>query len=605
MYSKRSIYFVFFIFCTLGINNPFDAIELGQEEILKPFLHKTDSEEVIQTYKTKLLRFFNYELNANQKPELALKEIATLSSKALKSEFKKDTKEEIIKLIQNLLIVNKFKTDNADAIKTDFKKFYLNYRIKKTQYDLNTIDLVSGEMNKFIHDLTVDTIKEALDTFPTTNPHILKPEKTGNDIGLEILTPSTKSFIFKVLSEYLPLLESQGNEFYMEFLNFRSNAVKKTKELLKQCIVIAFEPNRKYKREEENLMLQKLISLIEFQRLISDRESAYDYIFQVGMKLTSEHLEWVSEHGYLYNELMIYLVGTFAQTSNVNHWKMGKRLFVSYFYEIKETETLSQEYAQFITNKYKKDGLKLNGEVFKLHPNMVRTYVLDVIHSSLFLEREIINQKDLIEVFSKFRTLIADVIPQEYIFFLNLRGTFLKSDRLWVKTKDPNFKYDNLHHSAYDSFLHCVQYYFREYLWAIPNINKPGAMYLDYINTLWSWKNGYLTGRKKWEPLSEHFNININENYAFFMLLNIVENTEDLENVSIKFQDFSKLSNYIISLYTLEKNPRRLLSFIRQNYFTLEGLNYSNLAKVTLNQYFIGGYLKYVSNENSQNAEYQ
>jgi hypothetical protein len=282
----------------------------------------------------------------------------------------------------------------------------------------------------------------------------------------------------------------------------------------------------------------------------------------------------------------------FTTTSDVNELRKGKEIFVSAFSDFKSYEAPNEYYLNFIRRKYTMEGLKFSlSGASPSYAQMLRIYAIDVVHTSLFMDRELIRKDDLVTIFTKFVEYTKGFDQSEQMMFRKLRMMILNSGSHLAK-------YEFLFESLYSSFLHCVQYYTNEWVISYPNSKETGKLYNSYVDYMLAWSNRYIVNKVwRWEPNSSDFRINIMENYVFFKIINLVFNMKGLDQVPLKFEAFIYQNHHLIHDYLLEEEPRRLVNFIRNNYFPNKGFNYKNFVNLELGPQFAGRYVQYANND--------
>lgn len=554
-----------FILTSILASNPFLDFKIQQADIFQPLLKNESIHQVEQAYRLLFRTKLGYELQNTGKIAKILAEIANLDSKSLRSNLQYTDQEYLETVLKKFFIVNQFKIQENSDLEKEVEELAQNYSVKLLQLKIDGVNNVEGaveSVNSFINiDLITILIKSTFELF-AKNDGTFVPE----NLRTSILNKIVKKFKGSV-KERFDLIDT--------IISFKENHRKHGLETINNCIEFVMKLESAQDQNQIDLIVQKLMTFVKFIKLTSVHEEEFDFAFRVGQMLTQDiNLRILTSRSFV-DKMMTKLMKMFSKTSNLVHIRQGKEIFISYFTDIKKYGEPNSHYLAFITKKYNSDGLKFESQNYRYsYDRMLRIYVIDVIHASLFMKTELLKDKDLKSIFLSFSTYASWYNYEEQEFFKNLRVMILNSGETVIKLYA-------LFNSLYDSFLHSSQYFSSGIKQFFSKPRNYAILYNDYLDYMHDWTNSYIKNTAyAWQPAAADFKVNINENYVFFKLINMHSNMRNLFDNVLSFRNFKEQNNYWIHKYVALEHPRKLLNYLKNGYFAEGGFNYQNLRNL-------------------------
>jgi len=472
-----------------------------------------------------------------------------------------------------------------DMFGNAFYEFGKNYLIRVLQYKLDELANKKG-INFSIDELVTDQVwANGFKLF--TDSHQISLNQENNNEVLEkakkIFSDSIKESEVWVLNFLIWKTEATSNEF--KFINFLINHIVKASY------------SKDDYENEYNLMIHKLLIFVDFYRRITIEEKSYDIIYFIGKEFLQKNHNWSTKNGVFTTILTGQLLTFFLKTSDSGNLKKGKEIFVSYFTDFSKYSQPTSAYKKFIQNRYKRRGINFEFNFWKTeHERMNRLQIIDILHCSIYMEKELLSRKDLYKIFQSFGKYSVNFDFVENGIFVSLRNMMIIADNT---VNDLPVFFDSL----YDSFLQATQYYAYVERENLDVFKNAPILYDDYVDYIWKRKNNlwkYVSWI--WLPDYVHFPLNINENYIFFKLINLATNIDALSSQKEKFEfcNFQYQNNYWIHKYTTTPMVRRLINFIRVNKLYDQGFNYKILAGQSLDLQFMLKLSQYIRNEEKE-----
>lgn len=560
----------------VGATNPFLAFKMDESDILQPLIHLESNEDVEQAYRSKLRKYYRYELRSTGEPHLILAEIAQLTSTDIYTGFRKDDQSYLNGVVKNVFVRNKFNLSDLKAIRSGFEELTIDYSSRILQITLDKSDLKHDDSQDELRGaITDESIQEVFDEFVAEqNLSLAKEQKE------QVVTAAQTAF-------KTALLEASSISF--SILNFKIKSKDFALKTTKKLIDFVFALKGEQSPTTNEFMAHKITQLAKFVALVSPEEENMAFIQSIGRALTQDHLAWqVVNRGFI-DKLIRNVLKTISESPRTDHIRIGKEIFVSYFAKLSDYPEPTEQYKKFIVRKYRRLGLKFTMKNLKAeYDRMLRIYAIDVVHTSMFLDYEMLEADDIKRLFTDFPQLAEDYSISEQVLFVKLRTMLLQAG-------DSLNKLPSLFESLYDSLLHCSQYYTHGYRGEISDPKQYALLYDDYLNWMHKWKDSTLLNLVwSWEPNPQYFPINILENYAFFKLINLATNTQQLAATGTAFRAFKYQNNYWIHKYSTETVPRRLLNYIRNRFVTNSSFNYQHLSGLDLDRTKVAGLAKYL-----------
>jgi len=561
--------------------NPFLEIKMDEGDILRPLIHSETNQAAEDMYRDLFRKYYRYELRSTGKTHIILAEIAKLTSQDIFTGFKRDDQEYIKDVVKNIFITHKYKINDLASLSAAFADLSIDYSARALQIALDKIDeLETPEMQDTRGTLDDEVVQAAFDEF-------VSEQRIVVDDG-------QRTKILKASNEAFFQARQTAMAINWSIIGFKSHGRELALSTGKKLLNFVLSNPKAPTSDENKLMARKIMALVKFVSLVSTPEDDFLFMSNIGKVLTQDNLPWLISNKEFLDIMVRKILKAFANSSRVDHMRLGKEIFVSYFTNIKQYSAPTKDFTAFIVRKYRKSGLRFNMANLKAeYDRMVRIYAIDVVHTSMFLDYELLEPADIKSLLLGFAKLAENYSPQEQVLFMRLRAMINQAGPIINQLP-------LLFESLYDSLLHASQYYTHGYKGEYTNPDDFAALYDDYLDYMWNWKSTILVGRFwSWEPDPKYFPINILENYVFFKLINLTSNAASLANVSIKFTNFAYQNNYWIHKYTTEPRPRRLLNFLRNRHFPNGSFNYQHLRGLDLGYRTIAEFARYAAHADS------
>ena len=595
--------------------NPFREIKIEREEFLYPIFYEIENHQIELKFRTLMKGHLFYDVKQTSNIGDILHEFYRMSSNDLHTPVDALTEEYLTILVRNLFTEQKYNLQAAvtkpakinqlestivvnlpprkpsdfkireDYFGKAFYEFGKNYVIKVIQKKLDQMankDTVKFEIERLVTD---KVFAEGFELF--IQAHQISLNRKDHDQILDqakvIFNDSIKETEEFVLNFLIWKAEASTNEY--KFVNF----------LIKHTTDAKYDPHDL--AYEYNLMVTKLLIVVDFYRRISFEQQSYDLIYFIGQNYLQKNHQWSSRNSLFTTILIEQMMKLFLKTSDFENLKKGKEIFVSYFTEFSSYSKPTPAYKKFIQNRYKRRGINFTlNDLKEEYQRMNRLQIIDILHCSIFMEKELLSRNDIYTIFSSFNMYANNFDHVEHQIFVHLRNMMISAGQT---VNDLPVFFDSL----YGSFLQATQYYSyveRERLGVYIN---PPTVYNDYIDYIWKRRNGlwkYVAWI--WLPDFVHFPYNINENYAFFKIINLATNVDSLtkQGTGFEFCNFQYQNNYWIHKYTTTPTARRLINFIRIHKLTDQVFNYKILAGQTLEWELLVKLGKYIKNEDQE-----
>ena len=428
--------------------------------------------------------------------------------------------------------------------------------------------------------ISPELIKSALDQF--ISEHQLDIEATART---SLYAEAVKAFQDKV---------DFGTSLTQKILALQESPLQQavaTYKALYDHILNKVIPNGRLSSTDLTFLVRRLLNFVRLASFLSPTETSFSHFSDIGLSLTGNGFNWDSPN-YGFVKLAVFkILKTARRLTTIPSLRAGKELLVSFFTSLTAYDAPDSHYTAFITRKYNKFGLKWdvinNSEEYS---RMLRIFAIDVLRTSLTLKTELLKSADIHKLFDDFPKMLQGYNPKEQALFINLR-------RMLVNAGPIMDKFPLLFESLYDAILHATQYFSSgvQNFWTNPS-DAP-QLFDSYLDSMWQWKQKLISWIWGWEPNPKDFPINIEENYAFFKLINLVTFTPSFRNSDVSFVNFSYQNNYWIHKYTSEAVPRRFLNFLRHRHFPDGSFNYKHLAGKKFDKKVMGKYADYVTPE--------
>jgi len=497
---------------------------------------------------------------------------------SIKSALAENSKDYMLQVIRNAFIKNMydFGTYDPEEISTKSKLKTLEDSIKEfaREYSAMNLKLSLGDSGKMKADANDDLIQEGFEKYIESHEHSLR-ENLRPHI-LEAAQKACKSII------------TESEQLIKTVMDYKRDTLAQTKELVTQLITFANDDNIEHYlfQDQNELVVSKITALIELSILISPVESSFDFVSEVSKFFPNER-EFSSPKATFHLGMVKNLLEMFTRTSRVGHIKQGKELFVNFLTDIETYDEPTEAYKKFIIKRYKRDKLRSDlRNMNKNYDRMLRILAIDVIHTSLFLDFELIDRFQLIQMFKNLDSYLKDYDPREQQIFVSLRKMILDSS-------DALEMLPSMFQSLYDSFLHASQYYTHGYQGLFSDSDNFAILYESYIDYMWDWENSIIGRVFNWQPDSEHFPINIKENYVFYKMMNLVNNLDHFADMPILLKEFKYQDHYWIHQFFNFPAPRMIMNYMMTRYFPQKGYNYMNLRGLELPAEFRDNFLEY------------
>ena len=488
----------------------------------------------------------------------------------------------MILLVRNLITENKYDLISPFTnLKNSFTKLGKNYVIKQVQAKLTALD--NGEK--------IDT---QLIKFSDT---ILKAglDKYNESIQQSLNKPDYDRIFALIKNESNSAIE-KSEEFVKSLFVFLTRAYKDRKSfasLVLNHIIHKYETITSLDAESLTLMVKKLMSGMEFNRLIEKEEESLDVAYEVGRLMINYYSPQMKKNSPLTRTIVNNMLKLFIKTRRIESIKKGKKLFVSYFIDFENYPEPTPAYKTFIEKKYKTGSVffrltNMNNEMQR----MMRLRMIDVVHTSIYMDEELLSLEHIFMLFANFDRYSADFEQSEQIFFVSLRNLIIKSDENLTHLP-------SLYDSLYDLIAHASQYYTYGRTQNLISYKKTVQLFDDYLDFIWKKKRGISTG-SQWKWVPDQIPQSLEENYVFYKLCNIVSNHEYFNDVDVQFANFQYQNNYLIHKFTTLGKTRGFVNFVRNRLFPGEGFNYKFLTGAKIPSDVMKLYSKYYATQNQE-----
>ena len=166
MASQTTFIILLISIAAIRAKNPFLAFKMDETDILQPLIHIESNEDVEQAYRSKLRKFYRYELKSTGEPHLILAEIAKLTSSDLYTGFRKDDQAYLNGVVKNVFVRNKFSLSELKAIRSGFEELAIDYGSRMLQIALDKADHKhDDELDELRGSISEESIQEVFDEF--------------------------------------------------------------------------------------------------------------------------------------------------------------------------------------------------------------------------------------------------------------------------------------------------------------------------------------------------------------------------------------------------------------------------------------------------------
>jgi hypothetical protein len=278
------------------------------------------------------------------------------------------------------------------------------------------------------------------------------------------------------------------------------------------------------------------------------------------------------------------LMKLFVHASKAADIRIGKVAFLFYFRGTSYGPKYSAEYLNFLITKYRKEHLRFSfPDVTKGYPDLLRTYTVDMLSTSMQVSQDFIRPTDLEYVFGNYLYFAAPFKRRTFTAIDEMKGLFEVNKELLLEHYE-------LFNALYDTVIFSGDYL---QSWNIGSWQNIPGLFDDFLNSLFSWQKGRILPMVwEWEPEVPYFAINIKTNYAFYKLVNLVAHMDELSDRDITFAKFLPNDDFLIHRFTLVPKYRQFTFFLKKK-LGLRGFNYHRFAEKTVSASMNRAYRKY------------
>lgn len=538
-------------------------------EFLRPFA-RGDLKKVDQYYRDLFYKTFNLNLNTKEHFAKMIAEITHLTPQDFPVELQKIDNDSLTQVFFNILMVFKHKLEGDFAqIGKPVEKVLRDYLIKTMIHD------ESFEIGSEV-DIPDSVLDAAIKKLAETEQY-LSQDMEGLKKKIKEGLKKLKTSYFK---EHKPKID--------DYLEYQTYKYKTLQDLLTQLTNQISENPSKLQTQEHQEAASKLLELVKALIILHKdvQQSPYQVVRDYGVTL----IRAIGGVNQLHtNELLAKVIDEvlkiFTQTNNVEAIRLGKEFFLACFLPL-DYEEPTVPYQRFILRKYRIEGLKvaLHFNNYQ-YPKMLKFYTIDIINTSLYMRTELLDMEDLTYIFKNFRQFAYDYSEDGMQLIRKWRQMFLSAG-------DELVTYYSLFNGLYDALLHAAQYQTSGFMFNHPDINTYGMLFDTYLDAIYKWENSVKSKLIGWQPDAKHFSININNNYFFYKFINMKINMDNLMDQGVKFEKFKYTDDSLIHAYTLQRENKEIIDYLRRKAFT-GPFNYASFAGAQIDGYHLKTFAKH------------